>query len=217
MSTKGAMLRTAVKAASILLAIGGLCGLGAAGSIIGMVATNGNFQVDHSRVWGNSTLFDGSVIETARAVSQIQLNNGVQMRLGAESRATVFQDRLVLEAGQGEMTPVQGYEVEARTLRIGAASPGALAWVKVDSGRRVLVSAVHGALKVSNAAGVIVGRLENGEGMKLRASGSGSDRRHAGVRLSVAEIGPVHPGGPDHECRARTRWSESGISSRQPR
>ena len=146
MSTKRTKSQTAGKAALILLASGAVCGLTAAGGAIGMAVTNGNFQVDHSRVWGNTTLFDGSLIETARAASQIQLNNGVQVKLGADTRALVFQGRLVLEGGQGEMAPAHGFEVEARSLRITAASADALARVKVDNGRRVLVAAVRGAL-----------------------------------------------------------------------
>ena len=139
MSTR-TTLQTAGRAALILLAIGAWSGLSAAGSAIGMVMTNGNFQVDHSRVWGNTTLFDGSLIETARAGSQIQLNNGIQMRLAADTRATVFQTRLVLEDGQSEMAPARGFAVEARSLRITAGSADALARVKVDNGRRVLVA-----------------------------------------------------------------------------
>jgi hypothetical protein len=174
MSTRRTTLRTAGKAASILFAIGGLWNLAAAGSPIGMVTTNGNFQVDHSRVWGNSTVFDGSLIETMRAASQIQLNNGVQMRLGAETRATVFQGRLVLESGQGEMAPAHGYEVQARTLRITAVSPDAMARVRLDNGRRVLVAALRGSLKVTNAAGVMVARLGTGDALNFEPQAAGA-------------------------------------------
>ena len=36
---------------------------------IGIAVTNGSFQVNHTRVSGNATLFDGSTIETAAAPS----------------------------------------------------------------------------------------------------------------------------------------------------
>src|SRR5436190_10987390 len=174
MNIRRTTLHPAGKSALILLAIGALCGLWAAGSAIGIVMTNGNFQLNHSRVWGNGTLFDGSLVQTAGAASQIQLNNGIQMRLGADTRATVFQSRLVLEDGQSEMAPVNGYAVEARTLRITAGSGDALARVKVDNGRRVLVASVRGALKVTNAAGMMVAGIEAGDALNFEPQSAGA-------------------------------------------
>src|SRR5215813_13096781 len=151
--------------AALLLAIGTPCGFSATGSAIGMVMTIGNFRVDDSRVWGNTTLFDGSVIETARAVSQVQLNSGIQMHLGAATRARIFQHRLVLDEGLGEMDAVRGFAVEARSLRITGASEDARARVRIDYGRRVLVAAVRGSLRISNGAGMVVARLAPGEAL----------------------------------------------------
>jgi hypothetical protein len=176
----------AAKAALFLLAIGSLCGLSAAGSAIGMAMTNGNFRVDHSRVWGNSTLFDGSLIETARAGSQVQLNNGVKMRLGAETRATIFQGKLVLEEGQGEMAAGHGFEVEAKSLRIAGASEDAMARVRVGDGRHVLVAAVRGSLSVSNAAGMMIARIAPGEALNFepQAAGATAATQASGCLLS---------------------------------
>src|ERR1019366_7530848 len=130
-----------------LLALSGVVVLSAAGGAIGMAVANGSFQVDHSTVYGNGTLFDGSVVETARASSWLQLTGGVQMRLAGESRAKVYQHRLVLEQGLGQMESADWFEVEARSLHI-AVAPGSVARVKVENGRSVLVSAVRGALRV---------------------------------------------------------------------
>src|SRR4051812_16677970 len=104
MSTKRITLLPAATAVLIILTMGAICCLWASGPAIGMVTANGDLQVDHARVAGNGTLFDGSLIQTERASTRIQLNNGVQMRLSADSRATVFQRRLVLEEGQSELT-----------------------------------------------------------------------------------------------------------------
>src|SRR4051812_6838450 len=169
MGTRRNKLQTAGKAAFLLLAIGALSGLSAAGSAIGMVMTNGNLQVDHSRVSGNSTLFDGSLIETAQAASQIQLNNGIVMRLAADTRATVFQSRLVLEDGQSEMAPAHGFAVEARSLRITGLSADALARVKVDNGRRGVGGGGCGAFGGFQGPGGLGGRGQNGGGVEIRA------------------------------------------------
>ena len=116
----------------ILLAMGTLCGLWAAGTAIGMV------------------------IQTDRSTSRIQLNNGAQMRLAPASRATIFQRRFVLEQGQSDMAPPAGYEIEARSLHSTAATPYALARIQLDPARRVFVAAVRGSLQVANSAGVVV-------------------------------------------------------------
>lgn len=158
------MFRMLVRATGIMLAIGLVATLSASGDAIGMAVTNGSFQVDHSLIYGNSTLFDGSVVETASAGSQLQLNGGFQMRLSAESRATVFQRHLVLDQGMGEMEAVNGFELEARSLRISAA-PGSSALIEVGNQRNVLVAAVGGSLLVSNAAGVLVARVEAGNSL----------------------------------------------------
>src|SRR6266567_2060565 len=85
-------------AASLIWFATGTPRLQAEGTPIGMAVANGSFLVDQSRVWGNTTLFDGSMIETATAASDLQLNGGVMMRLASESRARVYRDRLVLES-----------------------------------------------------------------------------------------------------------------------
>src|SRR5256885_1496834 len=84
---------------------------------IGMVEAEGTFQVDHARVVGNATLFDGAVVETGRASGDLRLNTGARMQLASESRGRVFQDRLVLERGAGQLQGT-GSRIEARTLRI---------------------------------------------------------------------------------------------------
>src|ERR1700704_6360673 len=131
MKTNLSILRPLVRATIILSAIGSISWLSAEGTAIGMAVTNGSFQVDHSRVWGNTTLFNGSIVETATAASQIQLNGGVQLRLSSNTRATVYQRRLVLESGLGQLESAPGYEIEARSLRISTASPETLARIKL--------------------------------------------------------------------------------------
>ena len=178
------MLRRLIRVTGIVLAIGTVAVLSAAGSAIGMAVANGSFQVDHSAVYGNGTLFEGSVIETAKASSRLQLTGGVQMRLAGESRAKVYQRRLVLEQGLGEMESAGGFEVEARSLHI-VAAPGSLARVKVENGRNVLVSAVRGALRVTNAGGVLVARMETGNSMVFepQATGATAPTRATGCLL----------------------------------
>ena len=179
------MLRVFVRAAFVLLAVGGLIGLPAANTAIGLAVTNGSFQVDHSRVWGNTTLFDGSIIETAKASSQLQLNGGVGMRLAAESRARVYRRRLVLEYGYGQLESAVDYEVEARSLHISVAAPDTVARVRVENGHNVLVAALRGAVRVTNASGVLVANLEAGRSLTFepQAAGAAAPTRASGCVL----------------------------------
>lgn len=172
------------RTAFLVLVLGFLCWLTAATNPIGMAMTNGSFQVNHSRVWGNSTLFDGSIIETESALSQLQLTGGVKMRLAAESRATVYQQKLVLDYGQAESA--SNYEVQANSLHIVATGPDGLARVQVRSQRNVLVAAVRGAVRVTNAGGVLVANIEAGKTLNLepQEAGAGAPTKVTGCLLS---------------------------------
>jgi len=145
--------------------LGTVCSLFGATNPIGMAFSGGAFRVDHSRVQGNSTLFDGTIIETESALSELHLKTGVQVELGAETRATVYQRKLVLDYGQLESAAA--YDVEARSLHIVGATPEALARVQVRNQRNVQVAALRGPVRVSNAAGVLVASIEAGKSMSF--------------------------------------------------
>ena len=154
----------------LVLAFG--CWLPAATNPIGMALTNGSFRVDHSRVWGTTTLFDGSIIETESTLSQLHLTGGVQMRLASESRATIYQHRVILDYGQLESAP--DYEVQANSLHIVASGPNAEARVQVRSPRNVTVAAVRGAVRVTNSGGVLVANVEAGKTLNLEPQDTGN-------------------------------------------
>src|SRR5690242_9671635 len=125
------MPKTIIRLLGITLLIGALSTMLAAGGALGMAAASAGLTVNHSLVWGNATLFDGTLVETAGSYSQIKLDNGIQVRLAPQSRATVHEGRLVLDAGQSDFESATGYEVEARNLHIRAAMPGTEARVKL--------------------------------------------------------------------------------------
>jgi hypothetical protein len=132
-----------------------------------LVTASGNIRVNASQVWSNSTLFDGTTVETAAASSQIRLNNGAQLRLATASRAKVYQSRLVLEKGSGQLQSSAAYPIEARSLRIYSATPDALARVELAGSRQVVVSAMKGAVRVTNARGALVARLTAGNALSF--------------------------------------------------
>lgn len=158
------MSRFARRALLGLLSLGVLAACFAASTAIGLVVANGSFQLDQSSVRGSATLFDGNVIETNVSSSQLQLNNGVSLRLAAETRARVFASRLVLEKGIGQLESTK-YRIEAAGLRVEADKPGATARVQVTGPNRVVVAVREGAVHVSNSDGVLIARLTSGREM----------------------------------------------------
>ncbi|MGA3043171.1 MAG: hypothetical protein ABSF54_20530 [Bryobacteraceae bacterium] len=140
---------------------------------IGLVVANGSFQVDHSTVWGSATLFDGNTIETNVSSSQLQLNNGVNLRLAAETRARIYESRLVLEKGIGQLESVQ-YRIEAASLQVEAAQPGATARVQLTGSKRVVVAARDGEVRVRNGEGVLIARLDSGHEITFEPQESGA-------------------------------------------
>ena len=56
--------QTFARAVCILMLMGTMSGLSAAGATIGVVVADGSFHLDQARVNGNGTVFDGSRIET---------------------------------------------------------------------------------------------------------------------------------------------------------
>ena len=85
----------------------------AANPSIGIAVADAPFQFDKSNVYGNATLFDGSLIETAAVSSDLVLHNGARLRLGSGSQARIHAGRLVLEKRQTEISATSKYSIEA--------------------------------------------------------------------------------------------------------
>jgi hypothetical protein len=167
------MSRFARRASLGLLSLCSFSASFAASSAIGLVVANGSFQLDHSSVRGTATLFDGNVIETNVSSSQLHLNNGVSLRLAAETRARVYESRLVLEKGIGQLESTK-YRIEAASLQVEADKPGATARVQLTGQNRVVVAARDGAVRVTNSDGVLIARLDSGREMSFEPQEGGA-------------------------------------------
>jgi hypothetical protein len=140
--------------------------LHAASSVVGVAAKNGDFKINHSRVQGNATLFEGNLIETGSGLTRLRLNNGAQLRLASQSAGRVFQDRIVLERGAGELTG-DTYGIEALSIRIQPDSSASRARVSLRDGKVVQVLAINGDLRVVNSRGSLVARLDSGRALEF--------------------------------------------------
>ncbi len=159
----------------ISLFLMGCLTLSQAGSaVIGMVLAAGNFELNNAKVSGNATLFEGTTIQTGAARSELRLNNGARMSLAAGARGRVYQDRLLLEKGEGQLDASGDYTVQARSLRIladGARSSGRIAMAGVN---KVQVAALSGALRVTNSEGILVARVMPGKAMEFEPQAAGA-------------------------------------------
>jgi hypothetical protein len=148
-----------------------LCSLvpaGAIGATIGVAVADGSFSIDGHPVVGNATLFDGSRVETGAAVPELRLNGGARTRLLANSRGQVYQNRLVLEKGMGEIEGGSAYRLEAQGLRLVAAGRGSTGRLLVSGSRTVQAAALSGSVRVAKADGTLVALLQPGKALEFQ-------------------------------------------------
>lgn len=141
-----------------LFAAGSVLVVSAASPSIGFVKSSGEFRVDGSAVRGNSTIFDGAVVETTAARSVIQLANA-QITLSPDSRVRVYHDRTVLEKGSGSVRDGASHIIEAATLRIAPSAKDSVVQIDLTSLSHVTVGARGGPAQVRNSSGVLTASL----------------------------------------------------------
>jgi hypothetical protein len=141
-----------------LFAAGSLLVVSAASPSIGFVKSSGEFHVDGSAVRGNSTIFEGAVVETNAARSVIQLANA-QITLSPDSRVRVYHDRTVLEKGSGSVRDGASHIIEAATLRIAPSARDSVVQIDLTSLSHVTVGARGGPAQVRNSSGVLTASL----------------------------------------------------------
>ena len=161
------MLRLSTQALLSLILTAVLIPGWAAGPSIGVAIAPGSFVVDGSRVTGNATLFEGAAVETAQSSSRLRVNSGAQVDLAPRSRATVHEKYVTLEKGFGDLRAAQGYQIEARSLRIEPRDSKGVARVGFEGKEAVLVSAVNGPVRVFNHIGLVVADVVPGVAMSF--------------------------------------------------
>src|SRR5579863_3853198 len=94
------------------VSIGTLCMAPCGAPEIGIAVTAGNFTVNHNRVSGNATVFDGTVIETSQAYSSVRLTSGSRVDLAAGSAGSIYHNKTLLTAGGVRADLVNRYAIE---------------------------------------------------------------------------------------------------------
>jgi len=154
---------------------------------IGLAVSSGSFEVNHSRVAGSATLFDGATVETTNSNSDIQLQTGARVRLSPWTRAEVFAARLVLQAGLSALDSAPGFVVEAGPLHVSPGEAGAAGRIRLTDGSKVTVAALRGTLQVSNTSGLLLARVAAGTSLDFHPEdGPGAATRVTGCLLEKA-------------------------------
>jgi len=151
------------------------CSVFAAPQTIGIVTASGHFSVDGSSVWGNATLFDGATVETGAASSELALRNGVKVQLGMESRARVWNNRLLLVKGVGQVNAPSTFDVGVAGFNVQAGG----ARIRVGLSDRVEVSSYSGIAHVAGASGLELASISPGRSVSfaMQAAQAGSVAR----------------------------------------
>jgi hypothetical protein len=150
----------------------------AMGPAIGIVTASGHFTLDRSQVWGNATVFEGSVVETGSASSEVALRNGAKLQLAKDSRARILSDRVVIEKGIGQVSAPESFEVNAANLRIH--STGRL---RVNMGQTVEIASLLGSARVSSASGMLLAAIPAGRAMSFSPQASNGTVTRTGCLL----------------------------------
>jgi hypothetical protein len=126
-----------------------------------VIRASGHFTVEGSEIWGNSTLFDGAAVETPEASTDVSLKSGVRVLLSKGARARVWQNRLLLEKGSGQVTSAAPFEVLAGSLKISGSN------LRVGVSDRVEIAALTSGARVSNGNGTLVASITPGRSVSL--------------------------------------------------
>jgi len=129
---------------------------------IGTASARGDIRVDNYLVKNNTTLFDGSVVETGQASADLRLDKDTQITMSANSLATLYRDHLVLQRGKSELAAPTSFQFEVNGLRVVPSEPDSRGVVSLTAGNTVQVAALNGSFGVSNAHGVLLARVHSG-------------------------------------------------------
>ena len=141
-----------------------------AAQVIGIATAKGSFLVNSLSVSGSATLFEGCTIETSRASSEARLLGGSKLALSPGSKATIFQHRLVVDRGTGQLDSAPGLHVRIGGFQVEPTEKGRLQFALLAS-NRVRVSVDGGAFAVRSAGGVLLANVTQGSSLDLDAQG----------------------------------------------
>jgi hypothetical protein len=165
MTAKGAHMLVKLQSAIALFTCGCLVSVAASPSNVGFVVTNGQAHVDGSIVHGNSTLFQGSLVQAGNTTSDLMFPGGSNLLLQPEAAVKVYREYAVLQSGAVIQRGPR--ELIADGLRISSSSIQGAIVVGMKDKSHIEVAARGGPVEVRTAAGVLVAHLEAGKALSF--------------------------------------------------
>jgi len=138
-----------------------LVSVAASPTSVGFVVTNGQAQVDGAVVQGNSTLFQGSVVQAGSVTSDLMFPGGSNLLLQPDSTVKVYREYAVLQRGGAIQRGA--HPLVADGLKVSSLSPQGAVFIDLQDRSHLKVAAQGGAAEVRNPAGGLVARLEPGK------------------------------------------------------
>ncbi len=141
----------------------------AANQPIGVAMSEGTILVNDAQTPGNTTVFDGSTLQTQKSASQVRLKDGAQVRFESDSRGKLFRDHMDLQQGTAK---IEDYSAVANGLSVRAEGKSSASVTM--KGKVVEVAALTGDVHVFNAAGMNVANLLPGRALDLLPQEAGA-------------------------------------------
>jgi hypothetical protein len=134
---------------------------------VGFVVTSGQAQVGGAVVQGNSTLFQGDLVQTGEATSDLMFSGGANVLLQPESAVRVYREYAVLQNGIATKRGNNAYALIANGLKVSSLSPQGSVVVGLQDKNHLDVTAQGAPAEIRNAGGVLVARLEAGKALRF--------------------------------------------------
>jgi hypothetical protein len=142
---------------------------------------NGIATVDNNSIRGNTSVLEGSVVETAKGSSQLSLESGARLNFGAASRGKVYRDHVVLEKGMSEVHGGSDFPLFANALHVVGSGSDSTVRVAVKDSKSILVGAVTGEAKVLNSNGLLLAKVMPGKTFEFdQEAGAAAQARISG-------------------------------------
>jgi hypothetical protein len=154
-----------LQSAIALFTCGCLVSVAASPSSVGFVVSNGQARVDGSVVHGNSTLFQGSLVQAGGSTSDLMFPGGTNLLLQPDSAVQVYSEYAVLQKGAVIQRGTHGLVADG--LKISSLSAQGAIVVGMKDRLHIEVAAQGGSAEVRNPAGALVARLEPGKALSF--------------------------------------------------
>src|SRR5579884_3186702 len=141
---------------------------------IGVLTTVGTARMDNAEVRGNGTVLDGALVETSANPSQLSLKNGTRFELSPNSRAKVYDNRLLLEKGASQIHASGTYSVRINSITVVPYGPDATVRVMRTGPMSLEVAAIRGHADVRNGDGLLIALVVPGSPLDLAQQPEGA-------------------------------------------